>query len=224
MGSNYSLKYDVDIVMCIDVTGSMTGILDTVKRNALNFYGDLHKAMQEKGKQVNSLRIKVIAFRDYLADGNNAMLATDFYSMPEKQDEFNALVNSLVADGGGDDPEDGLEALGYAIKSKWSAAGTNKRRHIIVVWTDAGTHALGFGKKAPNYPTKMAADFEQLTAWWEQMDFNSKRLLIYAPEEDYWTRISDSWDQTIHYPSEAGNGLKEFEYQEILDAIRNSIG
>ena len=103
MGSNYSLKYDVDIVMCIDATGSMTGILDTVKRNALNFYEDLHKAMQEKGKQVNSLRIKVIAFRDYLADGNNAMLATDFYPMPEKQGEFNALVNSLVADGGGDD-------------------------------------------------------------------------------------------------------------------------
>ena len=38
MGSNYSLKYDVDIVMCIDATGSMTGILDTVKRNALNFF------------------------------------------------------------------------------------------------------------------------------------------------------------------------------------------
>ena len=57
MGSNYSLKYDVDIVMCIDATGSMTGILDTVKRNALNFYEDLHKAMQEKGKQVKPLSI-----------------------------------------------------------------------------------------------------------------------------------------------------------------------
>ena len=41
MGSNYSLKYNVDIVMCIDATGSMNGILDTVKSNALNFYGDL---------------------------------------------------------------------------------------------------------------------------------------------------------------------------------------
>ena len=37
MASNYSLKYNVDIVMCIDATGSMNGILDTVKSNALNF-------------------------------------------------------------------------------------------------------------------------------------------------------------------------------------------
>lgn len=223
MGSNYSLKYDVDIVMCIDATGSMTGILDTVKKNALNFYGDVRKAMQEKGKQVNTMRIKVIAFRDYLADGNKAMLATDFYTMPEEQAEFNDLVRSINAEGGGDDPEDGLEALAYAIKSDWRTSGGNKRRHIIVVWTDASTHELGFGKAAPLYPSKMATTFDQLTNWWEGMDSNSKRLLIYAPEEQYWTNIADNWTQTIHYPSQAGNGLKEFEYQEILDAIRNSI-
>ena len=223
MGSNYSLKYDVDIVMCIDATGSMTGILDTVKKNALNFYGDVRKAMQEKGKQVDTMRIKDIAFRDYLADGNKAMLATDFYTMPEEQTEFNNLVKSIHAEGGGDDPEDGLEALAYAIKSDWGSSAGNKRRHIIVVWTDAATHELGFGKAAPMYPSQMAATFDQLTNWWEEMDSNSKRLLIYAPEEKYWTTISDTWTQTIHYPSQAGNGLKEFEYQEILDAIRNSI-
>jgi len=209
MASNYSLKYDVDIVMCIDATGSMTGILDTVKRNALNFYGDVRSAMQEKGKQVNTLRVKVIAFRDYIADGDNAMLATEFYTMPKDEAEFSNLVKSINAEGGGDDPEDGLEALAYAIKSDWTKSG-DKQRHLIVVWTDAETHALGFGKSAPQYPTKMAASFDQLTAWWEQMDARAKRLLIYA-------------NNTIHYPSVAGNGLKEFEYQEIIDAIRNTI-
>ena len=222
MASNYSLKYDVDIVMCIDATGSMTGILDTVKRNALNFYGDVRSAMQEKGKQVNTLRVKVIAFRDYIADGDNAMLATEFYTMPKDEAEFSNLVKSINAEGGGDDPEDGLEALAYAIKSDWTKSG-DKQRHLIVVWTDAETHALGFGKSAPQYPTKMAASLDQLTAWWEQMDARAKRLLIYAPEAEYWTTVANNWNNTIHYPSVAGNGLKEFEYQEIIDAIRNTI-
>ena len=41
MGSNYQLKYNVDIAMCIDATGSMQSLLDKVKANALNFYSDL---------------------------------------------------------------------------------------------------------------------------------------------------------------------------------------
>lgn len=65
--------------MCIDATGSMNGILDTVKSNALNFYGDLINSMRKKGKQVNDLRIKVIAFRDYVADGENAMQCQNHY-------------------------------------------------------------------------------------------------------------------------------------------------
>ena len=39
MASNYSLKYNVDIVMCIDGTGSMDGILDTVSQHAAIFFG-----------------------------------------------------------------------------------------------------------------------------------------------------------------------------------------
>lgn len=222
MASNYSLKYNVDIVMCIDATGSMNGILDTVKSNALNFYKDLIDRMQKKGKQVNDLRIKVIAFRDYLADGEDAMLATDFFQMPQEQEDFQELVNTITAAGGGDDPEDGLEALAYAIKTDWTREG-DKRRHVIVVWTDAPTHALGFGKASRYYPRKMAETFDQLTGWWDQMDSRAKRLLIYAPEEEYWTTVSDSWDNTMHFPSVAGNGLKELEYEEILSEICNTI-
>ena len=178
--------------------------------------------MRKKGKQVNVLRIKVIAFRDYIADGENAMLATDFFRMPEERDAFRNLVNTITAQGGGDDPEDGLEALAYAIRTDWTRDG-DKRRHVIVVWTDASTHALGFGKRSGYYPRKMAEDFNQLSGWWDQMDSRAKRLLIYAPEEQYWTTISDSWDNTMHFPSVAGNGLREFEYDEILSEICNTI-
>ena len=228
MGSNFKIEYNVDIVMCIDATGSMGHLLDTVKNNALRFYRDLTTAMDEKGKPINELRVRVIAFRDYLADGNDAMLATDFFLLPEADRDFEALLSGIRPFGGGDDPEDGLEALAYAIKSKWTTGG-NKRRHIIIVWSDDATHALGFGASAPNYPRKMARDFDELTEWWGDtsqtgiMDNNAKRLLIYAPNKEYWSTISETWDNVIHYESEAGRGLEGVEYQDILGAIANSI-
>jgi len=228
MGSNYSLKYNVDIVMCIDATGSMGGLLDKVKKNALNFYSDLTGVMEKKGKHIDELRVRIVVFRDYAEDGENAMLATDFYSLPQDAAVFESLVKSIQPFGGGDDPEDGLEALAYAMESAWTTGG-DKQRHVIVVWSDDGTHPLGFGKKAANYPTKMAKDFEELSEWWGdkytpgKMNQAAKRLLIYAPDKEYWRDISDSWDKTVHFPSVAGGGLNEYEYDEILNEIANSI-
>ena len=235
-GTNVSLEdfapegevYNVDIAMCIDATGSMSTLLDTVKNNALNFYRDVMESMDKKGKTIDQLRVRVIVFRDYIADGANAMLVTDFYTLPAENGEFSSLVHEVSAFGGGDPPEDGLEALAYAMRSDWTRGGS-KRRHIIVVWTDDATHELGFGKKSAQYPNGMPKDFDELTEWWGdamlpgRMDNNAKRLLIFAPEERYWTTIANNWDNVLLFPSKAGEGLRELDYREILDAIYNSI-
>lgn len=216
------------MVFCIDATGSMGGVIDMVKNNAVNFYGDVTNAMALKNKTINKMRIRVIAFRDYLADGDDAMLVTDFFTLPEQVADFEKCVKSIEAFGGGDDPEDGLEALGYAIRSKWDTEGM-KKRHVIVVWTDASTHMLGYGNKAPNYPQHMAKDFNELTTWWGDcqnkgfINQNAKRLLLFAPNEPYWKNISDSWDNVIHFPSVAGEGLSELDYKQIIDSISNTI-
>ena len=52
---------------------------------------------------------------------------------------------------------------------------------------------------------------------------SAKRLLMFAPDAEYWNTISDNWDNTIHFPSEAGNGLSEIDYHQIIDAISNTI-
>ena len=89
MGSNYKNKmsYEVDLVFCIDATMSMDPILDKVKSNALNFYQDFQKEMDEKGKKVSQLRIRIVAFRDYYYDRENAMMVTNFFNLPEQADE-----------------------------------------------------------------------------------------------------------------------------------------
>ena len=224
----FKVTYNVDMVFCIDATGSMGSVIDMVKDNAIHLYEDVMESMALKGKTIDSLRVKLIAFRDYIADAGNAMLASEFFSLPEETREFEECVKSIEAFGGGDDPEDGLEALGYAIKSGWNNEGM-KKRQVIVVWTDAPTHNLREGSGAPNYPTKMAKDFSELTSWWgdaENEGFinqSAKRLLLFAPDANHWNTISDTWDNVIHFPSVAGAGLGEFDYQQIIDAISNTI-
>jgi len=156
------------------------------------------------------------------------MLVTDFFNLPQDAENFEKCVRSLRADGGGDDPEDGLEALAYAIKSNWNTEGA-KKRQIIVVWTDAETHPLGFGKTSPFYPNGMASDIRELSSWWggtQQggfVDREGKRLLLFAPDAPDWNVISQNWEKVLHFPSEAGKGLENLEYEEIINVITNSI-
>lgn len=228
MASNYKLTYNVDMVFCIDCTGSMDNIIEIVKNNALNFYQDVTDAMEKKHKHITQLRVRVVAFRDYDADKKEAMMVTDFFKLPQEAEEFEKRIRSLKAKGGGDDPEDGLEALAYAIKSKWDTEGM-KKRHIIVVWTDAATHPIGYGKKSEYYPNGMPNDIKELSSWWGSvqekgiMDENSKRLLLFAPDAPDWNVISQNWSNVLHFPSEAGDGLESLEYSEIIDVISNSI-
>lgn len=226
-----TFSYDVDLVFCIDATLSMSPLIDMVKKNALNFYGDLVRVMEKNPqgmpKRLDSVRIRVIAFRDYVADGSKAMMTTGFFTMPDQAEDFKACVNDISADGGGDEPEDGLEALAYAIRSPWmKPTPGRKRRQIIVVWTDASTHPVGFGVHSPYYPKDMAKDLVELTEWWESEKYvnrQSKRLLLYTPDAEAWSTISDNWNNVAHYPARAGEGLQEANYEEMLQMIRNSI-
>ena len=227
-----SMDYTVDMVFCIDATGSMedfsgshTKIINMVKQNAINFYTDFNNIMTGKGKKVRQLRVRIVAFRDYMADGEYAMMVTDFFQLPQQSKEFEACINSIRADGGGDIPEDGLEALAYAIKSKWTTEGA-KKRQVIVVWTDAGAHDLGFGRKSPYYPKGMPSNLSELSDWWDDpalMKQDERRLVLFAPDDGNWKYISDNWDLTWHIPSAAGNGLAEQNYSEILNLIANSV-
>ena len=114
------------------------------------------------------------------------------------------------------------------MRSDWNTT-TQKRRHVIVVWSDDGTHKLGFGNCVPNYPKNMPADFNELSSWWGSrsapgiMDESAKRLIIFAPNKEYWNTITDNWNNVVQYESEAGMGLSDYDYKQILHAIGNSI-
>src|SRR5437868_14765967 len=155
--------YDVDMAICIDATGSMAPVIDRVKDRALRFQEDLMKAMEAAGKKIDALRVRVIAFRDYFVD-TEPMKESPFFTLPQEKEAFSSFVSSITADGGGDAEENGLEALALAIRSDWTKGG-DKRRHIIVVWTDVGTHQLekAASSRPKNYPSDIPANLDQLT-------------------------------------------------------------
>ena len=220
------LSYAVDIVFCIDVTGSMTPILDQVKANALRFYDDVQSNLTAKGKNIDELRVRVVAFRDIVADGEAALQESPFFALPTEQGGFSAFVNGLTAEGGGDAPESGLEAVALAMTSPWTTRG-DRRRQVVVVWTDQPAHPLDASALPPELGGRVPADFSALTDLWEDpqgpLGSSSKRLILFAPDGPGWSDISGVWENVVHNPSQAGGGLSDIDYGTIIDSIGNSV-
>lgn len=218
------VTYNVDLVMCIDTTGSMQPVLDAVIKSALSFYDDLQAALKSKSKIVDQLRVKVIEFRDFYVDAATALRESGFLRLPDQRAEFDAFVRSLKADGGGDEPESGLEAVACAMSSDWTKTG-DKRRHVILVYTDASAHPLDSDKPKPaSYPAGLPHNLDEATDFWSSlMNENAKRMILFAPDVEPWNVISAAWEQVVHFPSQAGMGLAEMEYEMILNSIAQSV-
>ncbi len=226
-----SLRYAVDIVLCIDATLSMAPTLENVKLSALSFPGRLVEEMAGKGRDISSLRLKVIAFRDFGDFAEDAITQTPFLQIPAEVDTFGRFVRGLTADGGGDLAESGLEALALAMASDWEK-GLDRRRHVIVMFTDAPAHQLGDPSQtsAHTYPASIPSSLDELFGQWGHgqsrgalMENSAKRLLIFAPEEYPWNDIADDWNNTLFFPSAGGEGLEEWEMDEIIATIAGSL-
>ena len=221
--------YFVDIVMCIDGTASMAPIINEVKGNALSFYQRFAEAMEEVDKDIAQTRIKVIVFRDYKDDREGAMVESPFFTLPDQIEEFHSFVESIEAFGGGDLPENALEAIALALKSDWTTGGS-KRRHAILVFSDASALPLGERSDYPNYPSGMPKDLAQLGAWWEGTDqtfcgtYQPKagRLVAFVPNAEPWTEIQ-SWNRYWPAFSPAGTGLKDVDIQSAIDLMVGSF-
>lgn len=223
MAAPRGLSYAVDIVFCIDVTGSMTPIIDQVKANALGFYDDVQTNLTEKGKNVAQLRVRVIAFRDFVADGSAALAESPFFTLPAERGGFSEFVNGLIAQGGGDAPESGLDAVALAINSPWMTTG-DRRRQVVVVWTDQPAHPLDPSVLPADFSARVPADFSALPDLWEgPMGASAKRLILFAPDGPGWSDVSSVWENVVHHPSQAGGGLSEVDYGTIIDSIGNSV-
>jgi len=124
----------VDIVFVMDITESMQPYIDAVKQNMISFARDLQANNRD-------YRLGLVTFEDFTvskyADCNCAYRK----QLTSNVNEFIGWVGSLHAGGGGDIPEDQLDALAYASTLPLRPDA----QAILILITDAPCHKRGDG-------------------------------------------------------------------------------
>jgi hypothetical protein len=125
---------DADIVFLLDSTGSMNGVISSVKTNIQSFVNGLDAGGIK-------WRAKVVGYRDIHADGNAWYEDAPFVTTASS---ISAQLAELSAGGGGDTPESMYDALYKVItESEWRERA--KATPHIIVFTDAATKPLSLG-------------------------------------------------------------------------------
>jgi hypothetical protein len=124
----------VDIVFVLDVTESMQPYIDAVKQNIISFVQDLASNNRD-------YRLGLVTFEDYVVSKYPDCNCAYRYSMTSDVHTFISWVSGLHAGGGGDIPEDQLDALAYASTFPFRPEAEG----IIILVTDAPPHHDGDG-------------------------------------------------------------------------------
>ena len=223
------IETNVDIVFVIDVTKSMERMIDIIQTAAISFLDEFFEKMNSMKRRVENLRVKVISFRDFYYDGNHAYNESKFFTMPNEKMDLKEYLNEIYADGGGDDPESGLEALAMAMKSDFVQKG-EKKRHIIILFTDAAAHPFEDYDKltAENMPK----DIYELYNVWEgntedfskevtTLDKTGRRLVLFAPNEYPWADMGIDLSSTIRYDLSAIKSVDDIA--EVMEFLYHAI-
>jgi hypothetical protein len=182
----------VDIVFVLDVTESMQPYIDAVKQNVISFAQDLQSNSRD-------YRLGLVTFEDYVVSAYPDCNCAYRNSFTSDVKQFSDWVGSLHAGGGGDIPEDQLDALAYAAKFPFRPEAEG----IIIIVTDAPPHHDGDG----------SADTSHDQAFW---DHHTRGVQV---TDMTGTKVAEQLKK---------NGLTLYgvvpppfiapEYQEIVDA------
>lgn len=242
----------VDIIFCLDVTAGMGSFLDCLKSRVLNLYDDVVRELPDGFRMGRDFRAKIIAFRDYYADDEEyAMTESRFYDLTDPDDnlEFCEYVAGLKSGGGGDEPENALEALALAMKclheeGREVYSRNERARQIIVMCTDASAHPLEpdklkeLGKEKPDYyPKDMLESLAEMKEAWNGVSQNgmtadytmngkAKRLVLFTTNSYPWDEIGGAspWDCVSESSISAGKGGRELDTSTILNVLAGSVG
>lgn len=136
-----------------------------------------------------------------------------------------------------------------AMRSDFVQEGARKR-HIIVLFTDAEAHAFEDydrlveeaakkGCRPEMYPENMSGNFSEFYNVWQgnvlnqdalgsegeatRLDPGGRRLVLFAPNAYPWTDMEVELEYTIRKPIEAGGGGAEPNMGEVYSMIAYSL-
>jgi len=227
------VKGVVDLVFLIDATGSMQPCIDDLKKNIVMFMGLLEEGADANSPSViGDWRARVCAYRDWAEDDE------PWIENPFVRDKagLEAQLETLVADGGGDEPESLLEGMYKAIMCGETERGETsdglkwRHRHeaarCLIVFTDATYH-----------PEMLIEEAKGGT--WEDVarvvEANRVILSLFAPEfpcYDELSQIDRCEYEAIPFDANDKHGavkaLRDFTsdetaFRETLEALAASV-
>ena len=127
----------------MDVTESMQPYIDAVKQNIIQFAQDLAANNRD-------YRLGLVTFEDYVVSKYPDCNCEYRNTMTSDVQKFIGWVGSLHAGGGGDIPEDQLDALAYAASFPFRPDAQG----IVIIVTDAPPHHDGDGSGTSRSTTR----------------------------------------------------------------------
>jgi Mg-chelatase subunit ChlD len=122
-------KPKVEVVFCLDTTGSMGGLIEGAKQKIWSICNQI-----ANGKPTPDLKVGLVAFRD-----KGDVYITKVFDLSDDLDAIHGHLKSFKAQGGGDIPESVNQALDDSVnKIKWSTDKETLR--IIFLVGDAPPH------------------------------------------------------------------------------------
>lgn len=124
-----AVQPEVEVVFCLDTTGSMGGLIDAAKRKIWAISNQI-----ASGKPTPKVKIGLVAYRD-----RKDAYVTKVFDLTEDLDAIHGHLMSFQAQGGGDFPESVNKALFDAVHQiKWST--DKKTLRMIFLVGDAPPH------------------------------------------------------------------------------------
>ncbi|MFI1285156.1 hypothetical protein ACH4U5_31105 [Streptomyces sp. NPDC020858] len=209
---NFKYHCTMDLVLCALTTQPGSTVL--LQRGFLHLFQRLQEAMEAKGKIVSQLRVKLI----------HAGGESPFFNFPKEHYGFYDQLLSLTPVDSDNLPRRSLQALRQAVDADWCVDGAERYRHVIVAFSDTPTGEVGEVSESSDTDYLLWRD---LDAEWarqqSQLGPNFKGITLFAPESFPWTDISSDWPLALHFPSEAGKSLEDFEFDEIIETLSNDL-
>ena len=212
--------YVIDIVFCVDTTSSMEPQINAIKENILKLPNQFFESMDEEGKTLQQLRIKVISFKDAKNDPV-PLKESKFFIMPDELPQLEAFLKRLYLSKAKSGNANALEAIALALKSDWAPAGA-LLRHEIILFSNNAAYKLGECSNNEFMPGGMAKDLDELHSWWEGISLDSAyrakggRLLCFVPNKYPWIDIQ-TWDRYWPVFRKEDEALERFDMDVMIE-------
>lgn len=173
---------------------------------------------KSKSIPVNLVRAKMITYKDYSINGEEAILMTDLMDYPREKTTFAIFFRRLSL----------LTKVTQEMDWKhWLMPCVSNGKRLLHRLSNNTPRMLGHGCDTDYYDKQLPRCVSKLKRWWEKKTTflrRKKQLVMFTPSEHPWSQISESWDksQLIPFPNVLSDTFtRSPEYRALINSFLN---